>query len=42
MYISGRFLFAGGSSQEVEAAIQSAIAQFSIETTKLRSTVETR
>ncbi|HEX8111898.1 MAG TPA: ATP-grasp domain-containing protein [Kofleriaceae bacterium] len=36
-HISGRFLFAGGSSQEVETAIQSAIAQFSIETTRIRS-----
>jgi hypothetical protein len=35
--ISGRFLFAGGSSHQVEAAIQSAIAQFSIETTQIRS-----
>ncbi len=36
-HISGRFLFAGDSSKQIEAAIQSAIAQFAIETTRIRS-----
>jgi hypothetical protein len=36
-HISGRFLFAGSSSQAIEAAIRSAIAQFSIETHRIRS-----
>jgi hypothetical protein len=37
-HISGRFLFAGESSRAVEAAIQSALDQFSMVTEHVRET----